>query len=208
MSVEALSSEVQRYQSLIFDLDNTLYPQRDFDSGAFTEIERRMTGTFNKGAGLAAVLLEAKRTLGPRYPHLFDDVIVRFNLPSASLSTMMHIYRQHKGCNIAIQSSIREFLRNQQQAGKALFVVSNGHTDIQEAKLERLGLKKFLNDYVICNPSAPERLKPNPWAYQKLRARHSLCRAVMIGDTPEIDGAFADNCHIPFIHFQFEGSTE
>ena len=204
MSVDSLLNKLKTYQSLLFDLDNTLFSQQEFDRGAFEEIahEFKKNGQLND-RDFTHFLITEKQKRGSCYPHLFDDAIGHFGLKPRLLSQMIKIYKSHNGIYLCKDNSLQSHLKELKHSGKQLFVVSNGYLDTQRQKLIKLGILPLLDDYIICSGSAPQQLKPAPWAFLQLQKKHKLIYPVMVGDNLKIDGGFAEQSHIPFIHFKY-----
>ena len=196
LSIDHLEQALSGYDDLLFDLDNTLFPTTDYDYGAFADIAE----LYPTAHGLAEYLIRQKQLQGARHRHLFDDAIAAFQLPSSAMTKMVCCYHQHDGRLVQADPDYLALLHNLKRKGHRLFLISNGRPSIQQSKLKRLGFSKLFTAICICDGSAEWPLKPDPQVFLTLHERYHLRNAVMIGDTPEIDGQFALACNIPFLH--------
>ncbi|NUT18290.1 MAG: HAD family hydrolase [Hamadaea sp.] len=90
-------------------------------------------------------------------------------------------------------------LRIAADAGWIPVIVTNGSTRMQEAKIRRTGLDRFVADWVISEEV--DCRKPNPRIFEIAaeRARLRLRGAWMIGDSPESDIGGAAGLGLPSI---------
>jgi len=203
-----LISKLKNYDEIIFDLDNTLFSQRDYDKGAFEDIENELKKiTQSRLTNFAQFLSLHKQKMGNDYGFLFNDTLAQYHLPADFLKVMLANYYHHDGRYIkTVNSLMPEISRS--FTDKKIFVVTNGPTKVQQTKIAKLELELFATDIVICDPKAPETLKPNRYAFDKLTQKHHLIKPVMVGDSFDTDGLFAKNVNIPFIHFTYDTSTD
>jgi len=208
MLMSQLISQLKSFNEIIFDLDNTLFAQRDYDKGAFEDIENELKKTTqSRLTNFAQFLLLHKQKMGNDYGFLFNDALAQYHLPEDYLKVMLAIYYHHDGRYIkTVNSLIPEISRA--YTDKKIFVVTNGPTKVQQTKMAKLGVGLFATDIVICDPKAPETLKPNRYAFDILTHKHHLVKPVMVGDSFDTDGLFAKNINMPFIHFTYDTSTD
>ena len=89
-----------------------------------------------------------------------------------------------------------------EDAGWVPVVVTNGDTHLQEAKLRRTGLDRYLADWVISEDVGVRKPNPRIFTIAAERARMRLGGAWVIGDSPEADigGAEAAGLHSAWLH--------
>lgn len=200
MLTEQLFEQLITFEEIIFDLDNTLYPQEDFDRGAFEDI----TAALQKKSQLALngmedFLMTHKKLKGNKYNKLFNDTLDKYHLSQSLLTIMLTNYVGHDGKYINKANSllplIKKYLNN-----KKIFVVTNGPIKVQQTKLKCLAIAQYAT-IVICSSKEPKQLKPNRYAFDVLSKKHQFIKPVMVGDDYSTDGLFAKNINIPFIHF-------
>ncbi len=200
MLVNQLFEQLKDYDEVIFDLDNTLFFQQDYDRGAFEDIESVLKEVNSVNCtGIANFLLAHKQLKGNKYPSLFNDALSKYHLPKHLLAIMLEYYTQHDGRYISAEKSLIPSVKKH-LIDKKLFIVTNGREIVQSTKLKCLAVEKFAVS-LICSPKNSLQLKPNRFAFDELSKQHDFINPVMVGDDLTTDGLFARNCNIPFIHF-------
>ena len=208
MLVSTLLTQLKNYDDIIFDLDNTLFSQCDYDNGAFEDIENTLTDlTQIPLVGLAKFLSQRKNKMGNNYGFLFNDALTHYLLSIDYLPIVLNKYYQHNGHYITPTNSLLPYI-NEEFPNKRIFIITNGPTKVQQTKIEKLSLNLHAADIIICDPKNTDTLKPNRYAYDILNKKHKLTNPVMVGDSLETDGLFAKNVSIPFIHFTYDVSTD
>lgn len=203
MLIDLLVSKLDKFDDIIFDLDNTLFDQRDYDIGAFEDIEVKLSRLSQKNiTGFTNFLYQHKQKKGANYPFLFNDALATYKLPQDYLAIMLTEYYHHDGRYIKSKNSLIPSLLTIFSTKNA-FIVTNGPTVVQQTKIDKLRLKNHTCEIIICDSKSPKTLKPNKYAYNLLMNKHHLTSTVMVGDTVETDGLFAKNAGIPFIHFDY-----
>jgi len=197
--LDHLSDILADYSDLLFDLDNTLYPMEDYDRGAFSDIAM----LFPETKGLAEFLYRHKQQHGARYARLFNDAVDKFNLPQAAVSQMVQLYHQHDARFISVDFTYLRLLKKLRNEGHRIFIITNGKLATQRKKIVKLAISELITEIEICDGSPEHPLKPNPAAFIRLTQHYQLSNPVMVGDSMEIDGIFAKNCCIPFVHHSF-----
>jgi len=200
MLTAQLFEQLVSFNEIIFDLDNTLYHQEDFDRGAFEDIAYALKKeTHLPLNNIANFLINHKKIKGNKYNKLFNDALTKYDLPQDLLPIMLSQYSLHNGRRISNESSliplIKKYLTN-----KKIFVVTNGPIKVQQTKVSCLAIEEFAT-VIICSSNEPKQLKPNPYAFNQLSKKYSFIKPVMVGDDRSTDGVFASNVNIPFIHF-------
>ncbi|MCD8742067.1 HAD family hydrolase [Mucilaginibacter roseus] len=186
-------------QAFIFELDNVLYPEKDYlfqvyylfagmieytelwDAKAMTSL---MTQTYQEH-GHEAVFDALKQKFGidEKYRCNFDDMLITSKLP----------------LKLLLFQRMLELLQQIVVDRKKIFVVTNGNPQQQLNKIKQTewnGLEPYLTCYFADEISA----KPEPDAVNQLLADHNIERrqAVMIGVT-EADEQCAQAACIDFV---------
>jgi putative hydrolase of the HAD superfamily len=125
----------------------------------------------------------------------------RYRLRSSPADLVDHIRsgimeRLHVDPLLACALSIAE------DAGWLPVVVTNGETVLQEAKLRRTGLDRYVAGWVISQEAGVRKPNPRIFAIAAQRARMRLGGAWVIGDSPEADigGAATLGVHSVWLH--------
>ena len=200
--LQALRDQIGDASVIIWDLDNTLYHQADYDRGAFLDIAQALWPA--DPHKVAAAILRRKTEMGPHYRALFNDALAMVPQPRLTVAQCVDLYHRHDARLMMPENSLAPLLHHLAPRGVKMAVVSNGRTATQHRKIERLGLMPVLTEIVVADP-ADQRfaLKPDPAAWHYLVQLHGFKDAIMVGDSDDLDGGFARNAQIGYIPFRF-----
>lgn len=174
-------------QAVIFDMDDTLYLERDFVLSGFAAVaawaEHQLSIPQTEGLSqLKAYFEEGVRG------DTFNRWLVSHDLdPDAWLGPMIEIYRQHKPQITPLPEAepILTTLRTHFRLG----LITEGYQAVQQAKLEALGLGYFFEAIYIGGENDREHWKPHPYSFLTLLAEMSIPAeaAIYVGDNPQKD---------------------
>lgn len=201
MNQDELCSRLLGFENIFFDLDNTVYNQRDYDRPAFTEVFAEFCGDIAPDR-FVEKLLAYKRVKGGEYRYLFNDAFDWLDQPDADVRTAVKKYRAHDCRELSRQRSLAGVLSKLQNSGKKLFLVTNGWQEIQNRKLDALEIRDFFAEIYICQPGNPDFPgKPDATVFKKSGVAPET--SVMVGDSHDTDEGFARNAGIEFISYVF-----
>jgi putative hydrolase of the HAD superfamily len=179
--------------AVIFDLDDTLYPESSFVHGGFRAVAEHLSAT----SGLPAAQLAGEmRRLHDEEGRgaIFDRLLDIHSLAShpAAVAELVHLYRTHPPA-IVPYDDVVPTLEALHRAGVRLGLLTDGMASVQRRKVEALGLARRLDALVFTDEIDGGRPKPDPSAYrvalERLGARAD--RAVYVGNDPTKDFAGA-----------------
>ncbi|MDD2830178.1 MAG: HAD hydrolase-like protein [Sulfuricurvum sp.] len=185
-----LATMLTEYDTVLFDLDGTLFSQIDYDYRVFT--------SFFKDHTIAMMLANFKASLGYAHPNVFDLFAVQHSEIDFSVQELLSFYRTYLP-DLSDLKTLSPLLS--QLCEKRKILISNGGEIKQWHKIRSLNLESFFETIIILDPHRNDLLKPSPQSFLTLEPFPA--KAVMVGDQESTDGVFASNCHIPFIFFQF-----
>lgn len=163
-------------ETLIFDLDDTLYP-----AGAFLSYENFISYTNEAVSEVTGMTLEEVETLTKKYLEMDGDFLdhwnTKHNVPIAKIED--YIDAQDIS-HIQACKQTQEFLANWQ--GRAV-IFTNAHMSHTERFLEHLGLKDHI-EHICSNCQRGRRFKPDVSIYHELIER--------LGEKPENCVMFED----------------
>ncbi len=154
---------------VVFDLDDTLFPEMDFVRSAYREIARC------KGFYLLSRMLEAA---SPR--EAFDST----GLP---IEKLLAIYRNHYP-DISLPWYSLYTLASLKRQGCTLGLVTDGRSVTQRHKIEALGLHRFINDDMIFISEEIGSEKISGEAFRTIMAKNGKEESyIYVGDNPKKD---------------------
>lgn len=149
---------MSRWQAIVFDLDDTLYAERDYVLSGFHAVaawaERRVGIPAAQGYAVLAGMFEA----GVR-GDTFDRWLEHHGCSSNLVPEMVQAYRQHVPVIDPFPGIIDllDSLRGRVRLG----IVSDGYLEVQQSKLAALGLAKYFDSVVFSDLWGREFWKPH-----------------------------------------------
>jgi len=171
---------------VVFDLDDTLYLERDFVRGGFRAVGEYL----RRRRGVRGFFRAAWRrfTAGER-ALIFDRVLAEKGVEPAPglVRKLLSIYRAHRP-SLRLCADARRFLERPPE-GVELAVITDGRLPVQRAKVRALGVDKLVEEIVCTGRWGPRYAKPHPRAFRLLerRFRRTGSDCVYIGDNPAKD---------------------
>lgn len=137
-----------RLQAVLFDLDNTLYPEDQFVRGGFLAVARSLGEHLGlEPQKIFERMLEILHSRGRG--RVFDVLLDELKVDSKVwVKALLLIYRSHHP-DIALFPGIEETLNKLKNSGVRLGLVSDGLASVQKSKIAALGLKEKM-DVIIC----------------------------------------------------------
>lgn len=178
--------EPLRIRTLVLDLDDTLYPERDYVRSGFRAADGWMRGQQAREGFFAAAwtLFEAGRR-----GRIFDEALSLLGVPQAAalVPQLVDVYRAHEP-EIALFPDAVALL--DWAAGRhALAIVTDGHAAVQRRKLRALGLEARVPEIVVTDELGRDCWKPHPAAFEMVMRRFGGAPGgfIYIGDNPRKD---------------------
>lgn len=173
-------------QAFIFDLDNTLYPEKDYlyqiyyMIGQFIEYQE----TFDHDK-ITKFLIDEFEQNGRK--NLFNKLIERFGLSEEYMENFLRLMRTGRlPLRLMLYKEIEILLNELVDLDKKIFILTNGNPEQQYNKIIQIdwnGLQQYIKCY-FANEIKP---KPAPDAMLKIIEEHELNKdeIIFIGDSVE-----------------------
>jgi putative hydrolase of the HAD superfamily len=168
---------------VVFDLDDTLYLERDYVRSGF-----RAVGIWcAERLGLEGVQEQAQALFDQgRRGDIFDAALDRLGVgrDAETVSTMVQIYRHHAPHINLLPDVVKCLARLQDRA--YLGLLTDGNAVSQWAKIDALGLRGRFDTTVITGEWGIEFFKPHVRGYRYLESQLGMCRGrfVYVADNP------------------------
>jgi len=190
--------------ALVFDLDDTLYPEHVFVRSGFAAVDRWL----QERRGLTGFADEAARLFleGAR-GRIFDEVLRRLAVDDASelVPTLVEVYRAHEP-QLSLFPDAEWALAYFGRRMK-LGLITDGHAVTQRNKFAALGLAKYFRAVVFTDDFGRESWKPSPACFQRIEAALA-CPAhecAYVGDNLAKDFVAPNRLGWLTVHLQREG---
>jgi len=176
-------------RAVVFDLDDTLYAERDYVHSGYRAIEAHLVRTHPQLSGLAEWMWN--RFCQGRSDKMFDAAGEHFGLPMApeQIAELVDYYRRHRP-TIEPNADALAVLEALVIGGRVkLGLLSDGFLPAQQYKLEALGLADRFDAIVFTESLGRQCWKPSTAGFeriaQQLAVPHANC--AYIADNPAKD---------------------
>ena len=164
-------------KAIIFDLDDTIYPEIEYVKSGFKAI-----GKAFKDESLAEKLF----TLFQENP---VDVYQRAGFSESECQKCIEIYRKHIP-DLVLREDYANVFKKLRKDGIKLGIITDGRPEGQWNKIRALKLDDFMDEIIVTDElGGIEYRKPNPKAYQIMKEKLGVKYNEMmyIGDNPKKD---------------------
>ena len=180
-------------RSVIFDLDDTIYPEITFLKNRYKRISKEIFN--NKWETSYKFLVNEFETYGRK--NIFDKLIYHFDL-ELSVADILKIFRDYKNNNISIEPYLWfKKLSDELDKSFALLIITNGNPTQQNFKLKILNLNESFPS-IKCIFADKYGRKPGTGSYEAMKKKIALCEPIYVGDSI-VDSEFSYNCNLEFI---------
>jgi putative hydrolase of the HAD superfamily len=192
-----MDTEVDLSTTVIFDLDDTLFPEIDYVKGGFQAVSAYLSQISDRDRWFYY-----DRLMGILHDHgrgrVFDILLEQIQLYSETLVRMLvYIYRTHTP-KIQMFSGAGDFIGKLKSLGSKIGIITDGLGTVQNRKLASLGLESMV-DLIICtNDIGSQYGKPSivPFKIALALLDAASQNTYYIGDNVEKDFAGANRLGI------------
>lgn len=177
--------DVEKYldgvEGVIFDLDDTLYQEKDYVKSGYKEIAEHFPEIENMFEKLWNAFKQKKNPID--YVLMQEGCYSQENLEKA-----LYIYRSHKP-DIKLSTGVREMMQRIRET-KKVGIITDGRPEGQRAKLEALGLNQLVDEVIITDELGGVKYrKPNDKAFKIMQNRLNIPfeRMIYVGDNLKKD---------------------
>ncbi|WP_179119655.1 HAD family hydrolase [Ensifer adhaerens] len=172
-------------QVLVFDLDDTLYLERDFAASGFRAVDAWLSR--HAGVKAFAAHCEAAFAAGHR-GRVFDEALAAmgFGYDPKLVAKLVAVYRGHAP-TIALAADARSYLERPRTSRRA--IITDGPAATQRAKVQALGLEALVDLVIFTDSWGREFWKPHARAFETIEAWAEVGpeNLVYIADNPVKD---------------------
>jgi putative hydrolase of the HAD superfamily len=175
-------------EALIFDLDDTLYPERDFVMSGFAAAARRLAPRHSPEEVLAtfrALFASGERT------HVFDRALAHLQIPGGEglVPELLATYREHPPALALFDDA--DWALGHFRATHRLGVLTDGYLATQRNKVKALALAPRVDAIVYSDEFGRDRWKPHPFGFERMAELVGIAaaRCCYVADNPRKDFA-------------------
>lgn len=175
---------------MLFDLDDTLYPQRAWLEGAWPRVAGAAPATVDRGRFLRA--LEEIAAEGTDRGGIIDRALTRVGARDVEVAPLVEAFRGHAPPVLEPYPGVAEGLKRLRRH-VSLGLVTDGDPRIQRAKLSALGLTDAFDVVLYSDHFGRHERKPHAMPFMRALAALGVepACAVYVGDRPDKDVAGA-----------------
>ncbi len=192
-------------QALVFDLDDTLYPEGEFVTSGYRSVARYVADRWSCSfEDVLSTMLGALNERGKE--GVFPALQARYPEASISLGEMVEVYRHHNPA-IRLFPGYRELLREFASRYR-LGIITDGLPAVQARKVQALELEGVIDKIIYTWDYGSEREKPHPFAFALMleSIRTDPESALFIGDNFQKDCGGAHGAGMKYVQIRHAAS--
>lgn len=176
-----------RIEVVVFDMDDTLYPERDYVRSGYRAVAEHLKKRLNRQDPMGPWMWQ--RFLSGQHGGAFDALNQHFKLglTAEDLSDLVTLYREHTP-TIRPYGAAADMLRRMRRHFR-LGLLTDGFLPAQQLKLQALGLRQSFRAVVFTEHLGRDKWKPAPDGFEliatELGAPHAAC--CYVADNPAKD---------------------
>ena len=153
---------------LIFDLDDTLYEERDYLTSGFWAVARRLEAQFGWDRDASyRCMMEVMEEQGRGA--VFNRLLERHGKMSEALVRDCVKFYRHHPPEIHLLPAAMELLPK--LSGSPLYLVTDGHKIVQDHKMRALGIESRFRKVYLTHRYGIRHAKPSPHCFERIRER-------------------------------------
>ena len=173
--------------AVVFDLDDTLYPEREYACSGFAAVAEAFADRLGDAAESAAKM---RRLFDSEHrPRVFDTLLAELGLKEdwELVERMIEVYRSHRPAIRLFPDA--DVVLNELRGTCRLGLLSDGRSSTQGRKIDALGLRDRFDVILITSELGPGFCKPSPRPFEFISTRLQVVgsRSAYIADNPAKD---------------------
>ena len=200
--------KLKKFKIIIFDLDNTIYLQKHYDIEGLKKVSSFLQHYINiKKENIFKNLNKLK--FKKKEKNIFNQFLNKQKLEDKKYKSLLKnsikIFQSYKCYNLRKVKSLKNLIKSISKK-KILFLVTNGDVVRQKNKIHFLSIKRYFKKIYVLD-GKKKHLKPSTRSVKILKKNIKNIgnnKCVHVGDDIEIDGKFAHNLKISFLHYKFK----
>ncbi|HDL74928.1 MAG TPA: HAD family hydrolase, partial [bacterium] len=169
-------------KAIIFDLDDTLYPEEQFVESGFRIVSKYISQKYKLNDGEVLNILKKDFKKGLRKKN-FDVLLKKLNLKKINVQKLIKIYRNHYPSSIFLYPDVKKIFKKIKNKFK-IGLITDGEKITQKNKIFVLGIEKYFDEILITSILGKKYFKPSKKAFELLLKKFKVLpkESVYIGD--------------------------
>lgn len=195
-SITDIKKHIQGLKAIVFDLDDTLYSEKEYVRSGFRAIADTLPQIKRMEEKLWQAFEQKKSAI--------DEVLTAEGMYTDELKqNCLSVYRIQQP-DIHLYEGAEELLGQFRADGYQLGIITDGRPEGQRAKIKALGLERLVDHIIVTDElGGVEYRKPNKAAFVKMKETLSVAFEEMcyVGDNIKKDFIAPETLGIRAIHF-------
>jgi len=174
--------------AVIFDLDDTLYLERDYAMSGYQFVAERFRDRLGGDTTRAAEAMRHALEHGDRR-HVFDDALRSLGIPADAglILELADAYRHHTP-RIGLADDAAVALRRLRSVAR-LGIITDGPAYQQKKKIDAMGVAPLVDVVILTDELGPGFAKPHPRAFESMADQigAAAARCTYVADNPAKD---------------------
>lgn len=173
-------------KAVVFDLDDTLYNERDFVLGGFRAVASYLSGLKSLDSDIMlSRMVEILEDTGRG--KIFDTIIDEYNI-DVPVKKLVEIYRT-ASMKLQLYPDAKTCLERLRNKGYNIGLITDGLRTVQWHKIHLLNIKDYFDEILVTNDLGDEFYKPKEEVYIEMAKRLDILLEEMayVGDNPNKD---------------------
>lgn len=178
---------MKKFKAVIFDLDDTLYPEIDYVISGFKVVSKYISNKINMKSD--QVFNKLLKLFEQDRNNVFDRLLQSYDVDKEIVKECVNLYRNHFP-DIKLTEEVHELLQLLKENGFKIGIITDGRPEGQWNKIKALGLEKYCDSIIVTDElGGIEYRKPSEIPYKKILQELGIegKEAVYIGDNPVKD---------------------
>lgn len=169
---------------LVFDLDDTLYPEREFVFSGYKAVDTFLKQNYKIESFFDVA---SKLFLSGTRNRIFDLALSILNIEydEELIQILLRVYRNHLP-TINLYADAKWAL-NYYKNRFPLGLITDGYLTTQRNKVQSLGLNRKINYKVYSDQYGRENWKPSAVPYKQVMLKYGKSKYIYVGDNPKKD---------------------
>ena len=161
-SITDTKKHIQGLKAIVFDLDDTLYSEKEYVRSGFRAIADTLPQIKRMEEKLWQAFEQKKSAI--------DEVLTAEGMYTEELKQKcLSVYRYHQP-DIHLYEGVKKMLLKLRQDGYKLGIITDGRLEGQRAKIKALGLDELVDHIIVTDElGGVEYRKPNKAAFVKMK---------------------------------------
>ncbi len=192
---------LKKFELVIFDLDDTIFPLYYYDKIIFKNLVRKINRRHGINIKKAFNYLLAKKFVEKSKKKLFYEFLKKFNLEKKiSEQSLVNFYQNYSLIKDFKTPSLKNLIKKLKKNNIKLMLITEGYMKRQKNKIKSLGIENLFDYKIILDGKNNRKYKPSVVGLKKYLKIIKKNNSIYLGDS-EKDKKISKKLNISFYYF-------